>query len=126
MLLAAHFLERAGRPGVTLSEEAERSLTRHSWPGNVRELRGVLEAAANLAEGGVITDDHLRLPATRGRAASRPPAGDGTTVETLAEVERRHIISVYESMGHNKTQAARALGIGLQTLHRKLKSYNAS
>jgi two-component system response regulator AtoC len=125
-LLAAHFLEHAERSGLSLSPEAEEALLRHHWPGNVRELRGVLEAAANLAESGEITEQHLRLPAPRGRAAKKAVAADGEELEPLAEVERRHILAVYEALGQNKTQAARALGIGLQTLHRKLKAYNVS
>ncbi len=44
-------------------------------------------------------------------------------LEPLKEVERRHIIAVYEALDRNKSQAARVLAIGLQTLHRKLKAY---
>jgi DNA-binding NtrC family response regulator len=42
---------------------------------------------------------------------------------SLAEVERRHILEVYRQLGCNKVRAARALGVGLNTLRRKLKSY---
>jgi DNA-binding NtrC family response regulator len=41
----------------------------------------------------------------------------------LAEVERRHILEVYRQLGCNKVRTARALGVGLNTLRRKLKSY---
>ena len=122
-LLAARFLETSGRPDVVLSDAAEAKLCSHRWPGNVRELKGVLEAAANLAEEGCIEPEHLRfevVPRARARAKARPGP---TEVEPLADVERRHILSVYEQLGHNKTQAALALGIGLQTLYRKLKAY---
>ncbi len=121
-LLAAHFLQAAGRSGVTLSGEAEAALEAHGWPGNVRELRGVMEAAANLAVGGPIKPEHLNLPAARPLAPGGPPARVGQ-LEPLADVERRHIIAVYEAVGRNKSQAARVLGIGLQTVHRKLKAY---
>ena len=46
--------------------------------------------------------------------------------EPLADVERRHILHAYDVLGRNKTQTAKALGIGLQTLHRKLKAYDVS
>ncbi|MBI4955427.1 MAG: sigma-54-dependent Fis family transcriptional regulator [Myxococcales bacterium] len=124
-LLAARLLAAAGHAQASLSERAELALLGHAWPGNVRELKGVLEAAANLAEGGVIEPEHLRL---RGGAAP-PVQARGVPVEVgqlepLAAVERRHILAVYDAVGRNKSQAARVLEIGLQTLHRKLQAYD--
>lgn len=42
---------------------------------------------------------------------------------SLAEVERRHILWVLAQCGNNKTKAAEILGIGTNTLWRKLKKY---
>jgi DNA-binding NtrC family response regulator len=42
---------------------------------------------------------------------------------SLGEVEREHIQFVLDSTGHNRSQAARILGIGPTTLWRKLKAY---
>ena len=56
--LVQHFLrEVASRRGITLSfgQDATAALVSHSWPGNVRELRNVVERAAALADGPVIT-----------------------------------------------------------------------
>ena len=104
-----------------LGEMAEALLLAHNWPGNVRELKGAVEAAANLAEDGEILATHLRLapPDPRLPRATQGP----TVIERLADVEQRHILAAYDSLGHNKSRTARALGIGLQTLHRKLKAY---
>lgn len=122
LLLTQHFLLE--HKGVTVSEDALVILETHDWPGNVRELKGVLEAAANLAAGGEIGPEHLRLPKkTKSLTLPGKPAETGA-LEPLAEVERRHIIQVYDATDHNKSQTARVLGIGLQTLHRKLKSFN--
>jgi len=117
-LLAARFLAQGPRASVTLSDAARARLVAHDWPGNVRELKGMLESAANLAEEGVIEPDHLRL---RGPAPLEAPAGG--PLEPMAAVERRHILATYEAVGRNKTQAARVLQIGLQTLLRRLKEY---
>lgn len=122
-LLAAHFLRALARPGVTLDEDALAVLERHDWPGNVRELRAVLEAAANLAEGGAIEPVHLKV----GPPATAPPrraesVGGPASIDTLEEIERRHILAAYEALGRNKTRTARALDIGLHTLQRKLKA----
>jgi two-component system response regulator AtoC len=121
-LLAAKFVEGSARPDARLSEEAQEALVAHDWPGNVRELEGVIEAAANLAEKGEILCRHLNIP------IRKRPAGDGASVDAaamlpLAEVERRHILRVYQATGDNKTQTAKILGISAQTLHRKLAAY---
>jgi DNA-binding NtrC family response regulator len=129
-LLAAHFLGELKRPAVTVDDEALALLERHDWPGNVRELRGVLEAAANLAGGGAIDPEHLKLRTTE-RAAPAPAPPTATErarpeLATLAEMERRHILAAYEAHGRNKTRTARALDIGLHTLQRKLKAFGVS
>jgi DNA-binding NtrC family response regulator len=121
-LLAQHLLGACAHPGATFSERAELALLGHDWPGNVRELQGALEAAANLAAGGIIEPQHLRLGVTRIEA--RGKGAETGQLEPLAEVERRHILAVYEAVGRNKSQAARVLEIGLQTLHRKLHAYD--
>jgi two-component system response regulator AtoC len=122
-LLAARFVEKSARPDARLSEEALEALVGHDWPGNVRELEGVIGAAANLAERGEILARHLNIP-IRKRAAES--ASDPATMLPLAEVERRHILRVYEATGKNKTQTAKVLGISPQTLHRKLGAYRVA
>jgi transcriptional regulator with GAF, ATPase, and Fis domain len=60
--LSQHFLrEVASRRGVNLSfsQDAMAALMSHSWPGNVRELRNVVERAAALADGPVISRSDL-------------------------------------------------------------------
>jgi len=56
--LANQFLREVGdRRGMAMSwsPDAMAALVSHSWPGNVRELRNVVERAAALGEGPVIT-----------------------------------------------------------------------
>ncbi len=120
-LLAARFIEGSARPEVRLSEEAAEALVAHDWPGNVRELEGAVEAAANLAEQGEILPRHLNIPVRRRPSGAGPV--DPDSMLPLAEVERRHILRVYEATGANKARTAKILGIGAQTLHRKLKGY---
>jgi DNA-binding NtrC family response regulator len=60
--LANHFLrEVASRRGVTMSfaQDAMAAMVAHSWPGNVREMRNVVERAAALSDGPVITRTDL-------------------------------------------------------------------
>lgn len=44
-------------------------------------------------------------------------------VQTLAEVEKAHLIKVLELYGNNKTHAAKALGITLKSVYNKLNAY---
>ena len=115
-ILAAHVLG-----DTRLDDDALALLERHDWPGNVRELRGALEAARNLAQGGPIEPQHLKIRLST-RAEARPAPAGATSFATLEEVERAHIVSAYEGMGRNKTRTARVLDIGLHTLQRKLKA----
>ena len=99
-------------------------LTAYHYPGNIRELKSILHAAANLSQGGSITPGHL--PDTvRNR---KPSSGSATlsnsgTGVVLSENEKAHILSVYRQMDENKSRTARILGIGINTLRRKLMSY---
>jgi transcriptional regulator with PAS, ATPase and Fis domain len=44
----------------------------------------------------------------------------------LAEMEKKHILKAYENTGRNKTRTAKLLGIGLNTLRRKLEEYETA
>jgi DNA-binding NtrC family response regulator len=124
-LLTARMLQDCQQPCPAVNEEAQDLLNEYHWPGNVRELKGALEAAANLAEGGVITTAHLKIRIKPLPALVAAKLSTGA-LEPLAEVERRHILAVYEAVGSNKSRAARVLNIGLQTLQRKLKVYQVN
>jgi len=61
-LLVAHFLERfnegrreLGRPALEVSPEAMSGLMERPWNGNIRELKNVVERAASLGDGPVLT-----------------------------------------------------------------------
>jgi transcriptional regulator with PAS, ATPase and Fis domain len=107
----------------SLSAEALDALLAYPWPGNVRELEHAMERAVIVAEGKPkieVTD----LPLEIIRRGS-PPLLDGP-VEPLADVERRHILLALERCGGNRTKTAKALGIGANTLWRKLRAYGVA
>jgi Nif-specific regulatory protein len=118
--LAHHFVAAAAaRHGIdrapTLTPAALERLRAHAWPGNVRELQNCLESAVVLSEGSL---DAVDLPLATRRPVSAP-VEEGQL--TLAEMERHHIERVMAACGQNQTAAARVLGIGRNTLARKLK-----
>lgn len=121
-VLAEHFLmERAvvtGGPVRSLSEEAVQVLASHHWPGNVRELRQVIGRSYALADTDILRGDDIILGA-RATAAHHP----NTVTKSLAAVEREHIAAVLELVGGRKSKAADLLGIGRDTLRRKVRVY---
>jgi DNA-binding NtrC family response regulator len=115
-----------------VSEEALRALTAYSWPGNVRELKNVIERMVIFCDGEELQARHLPYDFKAGHPLAAPPpaalSGTLNLVETagvapLDEMEKQAILRALAETGGNKTQAARALGIGLRTLHRKIKQY---
>ena len=65
--------------------------------------------------------DTNRLPAPPAQLSEKSPSAEQPL--TLAEVEKRHILGVLERAQGNRTHAAKLLGIGRNTLGRKLKEY---
>jgi transcriptional regulator with PAS, ATPase and Fis domain len=104
----------------SLTTEVLDQLLEYSWPGNVRELENAIERAVLLAEGQPRIDLQDLPPEIRRHAA---PLHGEEEVVALAEVERRHIVATLERFGGHRRQTAQALGIGVNTLWRKLKLY---
>jgi DNA-binding NtrC family response regulator len=125
-LLVDHFLKEycAPEPPLEIDENAVCLLMRYEFPGNIRELRTIIQSAVNLSQGKPITADRLPRALRKHQAAVRCPQTNSPEIPLkLAEVERSHIIKVYHRLNRNKSQTARVLGIGLNTLRRKLAAY---
>jgi len=114
-LIAQHYLKNRGYGSISIPADVLDALQSYGWPGNVRELENSIERAALLSG-----NQSLRLKFLPGELARKSP---DTTMEKLEDVERAHILRVYELCGSDKNKAASALGIGLKTLYRKLKEY---
>ncbi|MBI5419531.1 MAG: sigma-54-dependent Fis family transcriptional regulator [Deltaproteobacteria bacterium] len=126
--LADQFLQEIGKENKTapkrLSPEALKALMAYPWPGNVRELRNGLEVASLVAKGETIEPEDLPPEIAKG---ALPPSAAGPiplpAPRTLEEIERDAIRAALRETGGNKTLAAKILGIGLRTLHRKVKEF---
>jgi transcriptional regulator with PAS, ATPase and Fis domain len=87
-------------------------------------LKAIIQSAVNLAHGRPVSAKFLPSQLVKQKkvnTAAHPPEHE--TIATLEQVEKDHILNVYNLMGKNKSQTARSLGIGLNTLRRKLESY---
>jgi DNA-binding NtrC family response regulator len=121
--LAAHFIDvlsrDLGKQKPRLSPASVEALRRYSWPGNIRELRNVVERALLLGDDAVIEPANLRFEA-------QPTPAAVTVVDTsltIADLEKRHILSVLaEEQGRVDTSAQR-LGISRSSLYQKIKVY---
>jgi len=127
-LLISRFLkESSGSPGVRIEEEAMSLLVNYDYPGNIRELKSTVQAIVNIAQGRPISTKYLPENLRKSRLKSKGARSSETdTVFSLDQMEKSHILSVYEQMNRNKSRTARALGIGLNTLRRKLESYGVN
>ncbi|MCG6552371.1 MAG: sigma-54 dependent transcriptional regulator [Candidatus Magnetominusculus sp. LBB02] len=128
-LLASYFInklnEEKGYKIKGISKDAMQTLLSYHWPGNVRELENALESAMALAKKDSIEAGYL--PAFL--LMSEPAQSDSYRISsnlTLAEVERQLIRLTLDKTNGNKTAAAKALGIGLRSLHRKIKTVRPS
>ena len=123
-VLADFFLKRYGKKNrrgvITLAPEALQAFRRYSWPGNIRELENVIERGVIVCQGNVLTREDLP-------AALQPQgewlAAGGEGEPGLPELERQLISRTLERVAGQRRQAAEILGISLDELNLKIRSY---
>ncbi|HRV22027.1 MAG TPA: sigma-54 dependent transcriptional regulator [Syntrophorhabdaceae bacterium] len=127
-LLVEYFLTKFARAGEKkqLSEKVKELIKGYYWPGNVRELANVIERACLIS-----MDRKEILPEDLPEAifASGYSHNKGSEIKkikegrtSLAELEIEHIRHVLNSVGGNKSKAARILGISRKKLYNKLEN----
>jgi len=119
--LSAHYdLDK----GTFITPEAIEILMNYDFPGNVRELKAIVQSSANLAQGKPISPRFLPESIRRRKQLKTVILPVGTApLASLNAVEKDHILNVYRQLGKNKSQTARVLEIGLNTLRRKLSLF---
>ena len=122
VLLARVFVDRLNEEhgeSKRLSPQCERALLQYPWPGNVRELKSAVTRAFLLSDGPLL---NVQPGASALPAPTR--ANDGSIVirvgMSYADVERELLLRTLEQVGHDKTQAARILGVSVRTIHNQL------
>lgn len=127
--LVAHFIRMELGPREqlpSLDPEAELVLEMYDWPGNVRELQNAVRHALAFASGNRIRREDLPariLSATRMQAGGETGA-EGFPAHSLKQFlrakEREFLLRALRNYGGDKEKTAKALGISLATLYRKL------
>jgi len=126
-LLVSYFLDKFSRAGKRkrFSLGAMEILLAYDWPGNVRELANVIERAT------IVSGDREEILAHDLSEGLLNPVSvmkeqkqDSTTgrILTLQEMEAEYIRSVLQSVGGNKSRAARLLGISRKNLYDKISA----
>jgi DNA-binding NtrC family response regulator len=114
------YVRKVGRPPMRIDSSAAHQLLQYRWPGNVRELENAVQRAVALAGGDILLPADLPEAVHGGRARSDLSMDSGAT---LGEMEKQYILHVLKEQGGSRGRAAEVLGIGRNTLWRKLKSY---
>jgi len=124
-VLCEHFIQlynqQLNKNVQFLSNGFRQRLDDYMWPGNVRELQNIIEYGMSLTDASTLTEEHL---SPRLRLSKDNDDLDGFN---LATIERRTILrclQTSEDSVRGKERAAKALGIGMATLYRKLARYN--
>jgi DNA-binding NtrC family response regulator len=149
------FVRKHGVNVTGMSAACKEALLSHGWPGNVRELQNVIERAVILCpDGQDLQPSHLGfgpppppvpIPVAEPAAAvaasapgaalpvSAPPGSPAAfvpaspeSIQSLADLERAHILHALEVCEGNRTKAARHLGVSIRTIRNKLHEYGVA
>jgi formate hydrogenlyase transcriptional activator len=91
---ARQFARRMNRAIDTIPSETMSVLVGYHWPGNIRELQNLVERAVILSTGAVLNVPLRDLQSQPQTAAptNAPVNGKPRKIETLEDVERRHVL----------------------------------
>jgi sigma-54 dependent transcriptional regulator, acetoin dehydrogenase operon transcriptional activator AcoR len=125
--LARHLIEkitlRLNCKTIPMSEDFLGSLQRYSWPGNIRELENAIERAIIRARGAEVLGIDLLDFQSREQTN-----GSSKVVEIrhLRQIEKDAVAQALSHCHGNIQKTSAKLGIGRNTLYRKMKKYGLS
>ncbi len=121
ILLAEHYLAefatRYGRKGIKIPNKSAEKLKAYAWPGNVRELRHTIEKAVILSDSANLVPEDFSFETDNLNLDIALPG------VKLEEIEKKVIALSLKNHSWNITEVSRELGIGRQTLYRKITKY---
>jgi two-component system, NtrC family, response regulator PilR len=103
-----------------LQPAAIEALQRYDFPGNVRELENMLERGMALADNQVIEAADLNLTPMEGSGMTGVEGNAGLQAH-LDDLEKQAIQEALAKTGHNKTAAARLLGVTFRSLRYRME-----
>lgn len=132
-LLSQYFMERISRKlnksSIPINDETMKALLEYEWPGNIRELENLIELIVNtesLPENFMksMPDNHIKanseFPLKHQDLAESELADELLNLELM---EKMHILKALNRYDGNISLCAKTLGIGRNTLYRKIEYY---
>lgn len=120
-LLLDYFLstisKKLNKRKVSIPKEYIKALVEAPWPGNIRELENLVERIINTESIDGIDENLDKNNKENIAEAKEIPL-------TLASMEKQYILTMLNRYNGNITSCAKALGIGRNTLYRKIKDYS--
>lgn len=102
------------KPPLSIDSSALRRLEDFNYPGNVRELENMIERAIVVGNGKKITLKDLPLD----------KAILTSSVESLEDLEKNHILQILNKYNWNISRSAKALQVDRVTLYNKISKYD--
>ena len=137
--LVQHFIGRMnpmlGTRISSVSNGALSVLSSHDWPGNARELQNVLERAAILSDGRLISEQDVRMGLRETFAGLRPGASEPDQArllrskrvslkDALNDMEKSIIIEALHKSSGVQIEAASMLGLTPKNLWKKIQKHS--
>lgn len=124
-LLIDYYMNKIGKKlnkeKIQIDKSIMEKLLQYEWPGNIRELQNVIELMLNTEK---VPEDILKQHKPTIIIERNVVEGFAKIEDMkLENVEKNHIIKVLKSFNGNISLAANAMGIGRNTLYRKMKKY---
>ncbi|OAA82940.1 sigma-54 interaction domain-containing protein [Clostridium ljungdahlii] len=128
-LLVDYYMNRISKKlnkrKIKITSDQMDKLVQYEWPGNIRELENVIEFFINIerVDENVIQSEGL-FKERKVENSYIYHDEDFMFNMNLENLEKTHIENVIRKFNGNITLAAKAMGIGRNTLYRKIKKYN--
>ena len=120
-LLVRHFVKKCnaemGKHCLGVSESVMKMLVDHEWRGNIRELQNVIERAIIFAEGETLEIEDVGFT---GAGQPAPAEGQQDLQSLVKAYEKEQVCRALSQYGWDKVETAKALGIGVSSLYRKI------
>jgi transcriptional regulator with PAS, ATPase and Fis domain len=121
-LMTTYFInkisKRLNKAPIKIPADYMEKLMRYNWPGNVRELENIVELMLNTRKLPELETTDQILPERYHMDTELSPE-----ITKLDDFEKCHIENILKLNDYNLSSAAKMLGIGRNTLYRKIEKY---
>ena len=126
-VLAEHFIHMYShdlqKTIIGIRDDALELLSNREWKGNVRELQNVIEHAMIVEDNTILSKDTFMQILPEYKEGISQELSPLNLFRAIEEFEKKHIVYVLSLAHHNKSRAAKMLGISRSVLYEKLKKY---